>query len=208
VLNDSGQPAPSSGIRIAGNTTYGNSLGGIEVNSGTGAGGSHSNVTIIGNHSYGNTLANATQQGEVKVDHVNQAQVARSGTTRRPRRWPSLNGTAGAGWTTVGNTLGATIGASDSLAAPIASLGAAPVPSGCATGRVVATGSTATRGTVTEGSRGTGCVINSTTFTSVPFCTVSSPNGSPVTSHATTATTLTITNPSGAANQYSWACLQ
>jgi hypothetical protein len=64
VLNDSGQPAPSSGIRIAGNTTYGNSLGGIEVNSGTGAGGSHSNVTIIGNHSYGNTLANATQQGE------------------------------------------------------------------------------------------------------------------------------------------------
>ena len=130
MLNDSGQPAPSSGIRIAGNTTYGNSLGGIEVNSGTGAGGSHSNVTIIGNHSYGNTLANATQQGEVKVDHVNQAQVARSGTTRRPRRWPSLNGTAGAGWTTVGNTLGATIGASDNLAAPIASLGAAPVPSG------------------------------------------------------------------------------
>lgn len=72
------------------------------------------------------------------------------------------------------------------------------------------TGSTDTRGGVTEGTASTGFTLTfHTTFVSTaPFCLVSSPTGSAVSSYSTTLTTLTVANVSATGDVFNYFCMQ
>ena len=95
------------------------------------------------------------------------------------------------------------------LAGHIASTGTAPVGSACGTTPTVASGSTDTRGSVTEGTTATGCVITfAAAYASAPFCVVSSPNGAPLTGYTTSTAALTITNASATGDDFTWECMQ
>jgi hypothetical protein len=79
--------------------------------------------------------------------------------------------------------------------------------SACGKGPSLAAGSSALRGTITEGAGAGGCTMTfPAAFPRTPVCTVSSPTGSPLGGYAATARTLTIRNPGGDGNQYAFMC--
>lgn len=79
--------------------------------------------------------------------------------------------------------------------------------SSCGTSPGLAARSTDTQGTIQEGEKATGCVLNFTTpFFTKPFCVVSSPDGSPITGYSATETALVIRNPPARHNRYSYRC--
>ncbi len=84
-----------------------------------------------------------------------------------------------------------------------------PVASACGTSPTVVTGSTDTRGSVTEGTTATGCTVTfSAAYGTAPFCVVSSPNGAPFTSYTASTTALTIVNVSASGDDFTWVCMQ
>lgn len=87
--------------------------------------------------------------------------------------------------------------------APITSL------TGCGSGSPsIAAGSTPRRGTITEGTSATGCVVNyPNNLPYAPNCVVSSPTGSALpTSYSTSVSALTIVNGAASGNQYTYVC--
>ncbi len=81
------------------------------------------------------------------------------------------------------------------------------VLSGCGRDPSLAPGSTALRGTITEGIAASGCTLTfPATFPRAPVCTVSSPSGSGIAGYAVTERALTIRNPSGNRNEYTFMC--
>ena len=91
----------------------------------------------------------------------------------------------------------------------IASSGALPTLSACGTSPSITTGSTDTRGAITEGTTATGCTIAfATAYATAPVCVVSSPNGILPTSYSASTTALTIANASATGDQFTYACMQ
>jgi hypothetical protein len=79
--------------------------------------------------------------------------------------------------------------------------------SACGKGATLAPGSTALRGTITEGAGAAGCTLTfPTAFPRTPVCLVSSPTGSAIAGYAVTERALTIRNPGGAGNEYAFIC--
>jgi hypothetical protein len=79
VLNDSGQPQPSNGVVISGNTVTGCSQQGIVTLTNTGGSGTHSNVRISDNYTHGNSLAGLYLSSATQVHIANN--VFQEGTT-------------------------------------------------------------------------------------------------------------------------------
>lgn len=75
VINDGGQTAPVHDITIANNVVYGNYSNGIQVNEGTGGGGSNYNITIIGNRVYGNNTGNGNSAGDINVGAISNSAI-------------------------------------------------------------------------------------------------------------------------------------
>ena len=70
-------------------------------------------------------------------------------------------------------------------------------------------GSNDVRGSLTEGATQTGDVVTfSNPYSTIPFCVVSSPLGSPIASYTPTVSSLTINNPSGSGYAYTYMCMQ
>lgn len=87
--------------------------------------------------------------------------------------------------------------------------GTAPTPSACGTTPSISSAATDTKGTVTEGTTATGCVVTfAVAYTTAPDCVVSSPNGAGVTSYSTSTSALTIVNASASGNKYTYMCIQ
>ncbi len=87
--------------------------------------------------------------------------------------------------------------------------GGAPTLSGCGGGTPsLASRSSDTSGTVTEGTSATGCVIafKVNYAGAAPICVVSSPTGNPYTGYTTASGNLTIVNASASGNQYNYLC--
>ena len=86
--------------------------------------------------------------------------------------------------------------------------GIAPTLSACGTSPSI-TGAMDTRGTVTEGTASTGCVITfNVQFSPAPVCTVTSPGGFALTSYSVSTSALTLVNASSPGNTYSYVCIQ
>jgi hypothetical protein len=79
--------------------------------------------------------------------------------------------------------------------------------SACGRGPSLAAGSSALRGTITEGAGAEGCTMTfPAAFPRTPVCMVSSPTGPPLGGYAATERTLTIRNPGGSGNRYPFIC--
>ena len=81
--------------------------------------------------------------------------------------------------------------------------------SGCGTTPAISGRATDFKGTITEGTTATGCVLTfAVAYATAPDCTVTSPTGSTFTSYTVTTTTLTLVNVSATGNQYTYHCIQ
>ena len=81
--------------------------------------------------------------------------------------------------------------------------------SGCGTTPAISGTATDFKGTITEGTTATGCVLTfSSAYATAPDCTVTSPTGSTLTSYTVTTTTLTLVNVSATGNKYTYHCIQ
>jgi hypothetical protein len=90
-----------------------------------------------------------------------------------------------------------------------ASTGANPALTACGTSPSVLSSATDTKGTITEGTTATGCVITfATAYIQAPDCVVSSPNGAALTSYSVTLSALTLVNASASGNKFTYICMQ
>ncbi len=81
--------------------------------------------------------------------------------------------------------------------------------SGCGTSPAINASATDTKGTITEGTTATGCVLTFlVAYTVAPDCVISSPTGNTPTSYSTSTTALTIVNISATGDKFTYHCIQ
>jgi hypothetical protein len=81
--------------------------------------------------------------------------------------------------------------------------------SSCGTTPAISSASTDTKGTITEGTTATGCVLTfSSAYATVPDCIVTSPSGVIPTSYSVTTVALTIANVSASNDKFTYFCVQ
>ena len=81
--------------------------------------------------------------------------------------------------------------------------------SSCGTTPAINATATDTKGTITEGTTATGCVLTfAAAYVTAPDCTVTSPTGSLLTSYSVSTTALTIVNASATGDKFTYMCIQ
>jgi hypothetical protein len=81
--------------------------------------------------------------------------------------------------------------------------------SSCGTTPAINATATDVKGTITEGTSATGCILTfATAYATAPDCTVTSPSGNALTSYSTSTTALTLVNASLSGVKYSYTCVQ
>jgi hypothetical protein len=89
------------------------------------------------------------------------------------------------------------------------SLGTAPAATSCGTTPAMSAQATDYKGTVTEGTTATGCILTfATAYATAPDCIVTSPTGSVLTSYSVSTTALTLVNSSASGDKFSYVCIQ